>query len=226
VAVGESVCQQLPGWTRCRQSPLASGRLLSSSRVRGRPNRLQGNLLVMCRIGINAPFRLGASRALQQNHSRPTRRLAPRLLPVGIPPVISRSPLGKSSATPSCMSPSESRFRVAHPAAGDLVTDRPVLTFGLSPCLTTAGLTTAGSAGSRRRSPTIGRRVPFRPMSSADRRSMAAVRLRGVVRHSMRPPDRILVRNRRSDKARRGGRTRPWRCSGLGTSIRPPCRAA
>jgi hypothetical protein len=72
------------------------------------------------------------------------------------------------------------------------VTDRPVLTFVLSPCLTTAGLTTAGSAGSRRRSRTIGRRVPFRPMNSADRRSMAGVRLRGVVRRSMRPPDRYL----------------------------------
>ncbi len=64
-------------------------------------------------------------------------------------------------------------------------------TFVLSPCLTTAGL--LGRAGVWC---TIGQRVPFRPLNSADRRSLAAVRLRGVVRRSMRPPDRMLVPNR------------------------------
>ncbi len=78
-----------------------------------------------------------------------------------------------------------------HRAAGDLVTDLPLLTFVLWPCLTTAGL--LGRAGVWR---TIGRRVPFGPLNFADRRSLAAVRLRGVVRRSMRPADRILVPNR------------------------------
>ncbi len=114
---------------------------------------------------------LGARRVLQQNHSRPIRRLAPRLLPVEIPPVISRSPLEKSSATRGCTSPSESRLRVAaHPAAGVLVTDRPLLTLVSSPCLTT----TAGLLGRAGISPTVGRRVPFRPLNAADRRSLAA----------------------------------------------------
>lgn len=103
----------------------------------------------------------------------------------------SRSPLGKSSATPGCIRPSESRLRVAHhPAAGDLVTDRPPLTLVLSPCLATARL--LGRAGVMR---TIGRRVPFRPPNSAYRRSLTAIPFRGVVRRSMWPPDRILVPN-------------------------------
>jgi hypothetical protein len=83
------------------------------------------------RIGLGASRALRLRRRMSQNHSRPTRRLAPWLLPVGIPPVISR-----------------------------------------------------------------GGRVPFRPLNSADRRSLAAVRFRCVVRRSMRPPDRILGPNR------------------------------
>jgi Homeodomain-like domain len=87
-----------------------------------------------CRIGLGASRALRLRRRMEQNHSRPTRRLAPRLLPVRIPPMISRSLLGKSSATPGCVSPSESRLRVAHhPAAGDLVTGLPLLPFVLSP---------------------------------------------------------------------------------------------
>jgi hypothetical protein len=53
VRQGSGACQQLPGW---RDSPRVSGRLLSSSPVRGRPNGPKENLLVMPPIGINAPF--------------------------------------------------------------------------------------------------------------------------------------------------------------------------
>jgi hypothetical protein len=86
------------------------------------------------------------------------------------------------------------RIRVARrpPPSGGRPRDGPTpLTFVLSACLTTASL-----LGRARVSRTIARRLPLQSIPrSADRRSVAAVRFRGVVRRSM-PPDRILVPNR------------------------------
>jgi hypothetical protein len=73
-------------------------------------------------------------------------------------------------------------------------------------------MATAGLLGRAGVSRTIGRRVLFRPLNSADRRSLAAVRLRGVVGCSMLPPDRILVPNRirlPELSSFRSGRVRP-----------------
>jgi hypothetical protein len=110
-------------------------------------------------------------------------------------------PLGKSPSSPGCMGARRSELCTAYrPAVSGLATVRSLLTFVWSPCLSTAGL--PGCAPAR----PIARWLPLRDIpSSANRRSLAAFRFRGVIRRSVPPPDRILAPNTLLDVAAHRG---------------------
>jgi Homeodomain-like domain len=113
---------------------------------------------------------LGTSRVLRL---RPRRRqadsgspnsAAPARLPAPRIQSVIRTAVGKSPSSPGCMGPC--RYGL-----GVLVTDRPPLTFVLSPCLTTAGV-----LGSVRVSRPTARRHPLRPFRAPPvERSLSAV---------------------------------------------------
>jgi hypothetical protein len=167
-------------------------------------------------------IRLDTSRVLRpgpgrrQAGTRSSKDAAPMSLRALRTPLLTGGALGKSPSSQDCMGGRRSELCTDYrPAVRTLATDRSLLTFVWSPCPSTPCLLGAHPAR-----PKAGWLPLSTLLSSADRPHWPAFRLRGVIRRSIPPPDRIVVPNTLSSLQRVGlvpaeGRaTRPPACQG------------